>query len=910
MGRAASITLARCAPGAGARRAAGSAAAGGPRGRAEAPVIDGGITILSERRLEPGSAGGSGVLRFGKLRPSSTGARMTWPPSNEIQPPADSRPLSVDELLPEQARSLREAQQALWSIVQQNETALKTKDIQEDAPFARPDASRSPRVLLIDGGRGTGKSSLMLTLLDRLSAHRPNASKGAKARRDADEAAYATKKNADTPEEEKRVEEARSRSIYSEGVAKRVLCMPPLDFDPMPPSVPIVAWLLESLRGLVEAVHNNRLESCVSLASLQRGERVERDLRRGWSELIDAAVAAWENGPDSGQTFAQRTDADRRRLETLTGFGKKLHNALNELFAAIEGSASTCVGAGGVVLIPIDDADMQVRRSPELLHALRLLYHPRLVFILTANWKLLEETLGAYYAGQYARLYGGPEFEVRGDTTSATFSSHRPGAQRDISKQLLLKTFPPAHHFPQQQLSLLDMLRFGGWGLGTEEARAQLESHPAISLFREIWQVSIREFLTQRDHWTNEVAVTAQVGSHKNDALSLGAPTQVPQLPSGEIAMLATLTALLTGEVRRRFNSNSLSATILDPLDAELNITHAIISPIYSTIKITDADEAYDATEYDVLQSFTATLGDAEEPRSDPEDVGAWYWYRYVARRFGDAGRAKLSLSSWNAAIVVIPNGSRATNRPGEPTRWLQPENVENRIWLKAAALIEQDDYRIGEATPILGGFPTHCDSVELVRWWLAQLLANNDGAHDGKDSDSHPFETTPHRQSNPASKLLSTLERVSIENYSSVFFLLSRRSGLPESTRWLIARGVANGELAALFRDDGSTNLTRAEHASLSDDFERATVGIAGLRFKNRDAITPEFFVGARLQHGPGGTIVSTLIRSTERGTGLSVRPPWSSQAVGLHALLTMEQTKTPKAPAYWDTTELAPIS
>ncbi|MFM2244601.1 MAG: hypothetical protein RL071_675, partial [Pseudomonadota bacterium] len=37
---------------------------------------------------------------------------MTWPPSNEIQPPADSRPLSVDELLPEQARSLREAQQA------------------------------------------------------------------------------------------------------------------------------------------------------------------------------------------------------------------------------------------------------------------------------------------------------------------------------------------------------------------------------------------------------------------------------------------------------------------------------------------------------------------------------------------------------------------------------------------------------------------------------------------------------------------------------------------------------------------------------------------------------------------------------------------------------------------------------
>ncbi|MBL8614043.1 MAG: hypothetical protein JNM72_00395 [Deltaproteobacteria bacterium] len=860
------------------------------------------IAILNERRLGSGSAGASGALRFDKLWPSSNGARMTWPPSNEIQPPADSRPLSVDELLPEQARSLREAQQALWSIVQQNETALKTKDIQDDAPFARPDASRSPRVLLIDGGRGTGKSSLMLTLLDRLSAHRPNASKGAKARRDADEAAYATKKNADTPEEEKRVEEARSRSIYSEGVAKRVLCMPPLDFDPMPPSVPIVAWLLESLRGLVEAVHNNRLESCVSLASLQRGERVERDLRRGWSELIDAAVAAWENGPDSGQTFAQRTDADRRRLETLTGFGRKLNNALNELFAAVEGSASTCVGAGGVVLIPIDDADMQVRRSPELLHALRVLYHPRLVFILTANWRLLEETLGAYYAGQYARLYGGPEFEVRGDATSATWTSQRPGAQRDISKQLLLKTFPPAHHFPQQLLSLSDMLRFGGWGVGTLEARAQLEAHPAISLFRNIWQVSIREFLTQRDHWSTAVTASGLNEPNSTSASHFGSPDHPTPITPGEVTVLATLSSLLTGEVRGHFNSASLSATVLDPLNAVIDITHAFVSPVYSNVKITDAEQDYDATEYNALQGVTVTLGDAEAPVSDPQVVGAWYWLRYVARRFGEADRAKLTVSSWNAAMIAIPTESHASGRPGGSTGWPQPEDVESRLKSEAAALIERNDYRIGDVTPIIGSAPTHCESVDLVHWWLSNLLPNPLGSVESRASDNQTSDSSFTTESTRSIELLAMLGAVPVDEYASVFFLLSGHSGVPKTTKWLIVRGIVNGPMAALFRDDGSSSLTRDQHSDLFDELLRANTRRPVPFRRVNEPVPPEQFVRARLKYGPGGSIISALVRLAERANALYIRPKSLRRDVSLQAIMTTEQTQTRNAAPYWD--------
>lgn len=384
---------------------------------------------------------------------------MTWDLQNEIEPPADSRPLTADQLLPDQVQTLRAAQQALWNIVQQNQRALESPDIQGRAPFARPDADRSPRVLLIDGGRGTGKSSLMLTLLDRLSAHRPTASRSAKERMKRDNDAFKQDNGAFKPDEHSAKRAAdRERAVYHPDVAAHVLCMPPLDFDPMPPCVPIVAWLLESLRGLVDLVHADQREGCISLDSLSQAARQRGDLRRDWAELIDAAVAAWENGPDSGQTFAERTDADRRRLETLTGFNAKLNSVLDKLFGALETSKEARIGKGGVVLIAIDDADMQVRRSPELLHALRLVYHPRLVFILTANWNLMEEALDAYYAGQLLRLASTSDMAMLDAWTKRVGLAANLNPRNDISQQLLTKTIPSMHRFRQPELGVKEIL--------------------------------------------------------------------------------------------------------------------------------------------------------------------------------------------------------------------------------------------------------------------------------------------------------------------------------------------------------------------------------------------------------------------------------------------------------------------
>ena len=804
---------------------------------------------------------------------------MTWPPSNEIQPPADSRPLSVDELLPEQARSLREAQQALWSIVKQNETALNNKDIQEDAPFARPDASRSPRVLLIDGGRGTGKSSLMLTLLDRLSAHRPNASKGAKACRDADEAAYATKKKADTPEEEKRVEEVRSRSIYSESVAKRVLCMPPLDFDPMPPSVPIVAWLLESLRGLVEVVHNNRLEGCISLASLQRGDRVERDLRRGWSELIDAAVAAWENGPDSGQTFAQRTDADRRRLETLTGFGRKLNNALNELFVAIEGSETTCVGRGGVVLIPVDDADMQVRRSPELLHALRLLYHPRLVFILTANWKLLEETLGAYYAGQYAKLYGGPDFELRGDPAYTTFSPRRPDAQSDISKQLLLKTFPPAHHFPQESLSLLDMIQFVGWPESASATLASLKDHPLRTEFDRLWSVSIREFLAQRQHWATI--------------------TPAPSPAAAKETTLATLTALLTSELRARLNVASPSTSLLAHLQADLHVERIQLTPVYLSVDLTDPNPTLPATgrSIKVLTGFTASLVVNGEPNDDPSFLAKWYWYRYVASQLREEARTTLPIEDWNHAIVNIETGSDTPFSSVEVQSWSNAPTLSASLQERVREAVGATDFRFAHSCQLLNPPKSATSSDSLVLWWLDQNFA-------GKSELASETPTSPsHSDASEADK---TPLEASFSDHSTEFnvaslTLISGSSPISEGTKWQIVRGIAASQQAPLLRDDGTTDLSSPE-IQVIQAAAQATRPLPHPRRRSMVALTPDLLVSSRHWYGPGGLFAAFLLSRNESGRMFGM-DTWRGKSISLLNLMTEGTGR--RVRSYWYTEE-----
>jgi Cdc6-like AAA superfamily ATPase len=90
--------------------------------------------------------------------------------------PMDTRPLAPDRLLEDDKRVLLEIAQTLAAIVKDNDDNPRdsnnernskndTRTVPPRPPWATIDIHRTPRVLLIDGARGTGKTSLMLTLV-------------------------------------------------------------------------------------------------------------------------------------------------------------------------------------------------------------------------------------------------------------------------------------------------------------------------------------------------------------------------------------------------------------------------------------------------------------------------------------------------------------------------------------------------------------------------------------------------------------------------------------------------------------------------------------------------------------------------------------------------------------------------
>ena len=106
--------------------------------------------------------------------------------------------------------------------------------------YLAPVQVRRPQVLLLDGERGTGKTSLLLTM-----AHWWNTHDGCSVQRpDRAEAQYQT-----------RVKGARERLQFTfDGVIPtHIHPLRILDFDPLPPQMPLIAGIIQAWQPLAEA---------------------------------------------------------------------------------------------------------------------------------------------------------------------------------------------------------------------------------------------------------------------------------------------------------------------------------------------------------------------------------------------------------------------------------------------------------------------------------------------------------------------------------------------------------------------------------------------------------------------------------------------------------------------------------
>lgn len=251
----------------------------------------------------------------------------------------DTRPLEVGELLGFQREIIDSAHQWARDIrehIQRHPSP--TAPLPSDPPMPVLETHRVQRILLLDGERGTGKTALLLSMVD----------------------------------------------AWRREATRTVLPVALLDFDPRPSGVGTYPWLLTAFRALARWLDEQR-----------PGKSPGRDahwtsLRAAWEELHRKALLGW-NRTDGASSREDRV-ADAREADA--GWSELRVSWLrfmDDLARHAEERAG--LARNGLLMVGIDDLDLNERNVRDLLGALRLLSHPRLIVILTGDHHRLQKVL-------------------------------------------------------------------------------------------------------------------------------------------------------------------------------------------------------------------------------------------------------------------------------------------------------------------------------------------------------------------------------------------------------------------------------------------------------------------------------------------------------------------------------------
>ncbi|WP_434046485.1 MULTISPECIES: hypothetical protein [Sorangium] len=325
----------------------------------------------------------------------------------------DARPL-VSEARPIPWEQLSEAEQELVT----NKADPWIKAVIEDSKRYKPatdeiDERRTGRVLFIDGPRGAGKTSFLLTLLKRWTAQ-PN-----------------------------------QTSDYGDAHCSSNLrvFLPVLDFDPLPRGMPLHGWLLEPWRKHAREPEPGSKPGA-DAARLGSG-----DLSELFADLFERAVIGWTPAHTEGKGVVDKALAYQERasgwLETTETW--------NKFVGAMACRESGCSGERCkrshrfVFVIAIDDVDLQVEHLPQLLHAIRLLHHPNVAYVLTGNYEHLRFALLLDYLRRHEQQAGTHNKNIPWDEIN--IHSNR------LRDALLEKALPRHARLELEHLCLKDVLR-------------------------------------------------------------------------------------------------------------------------------------------------------------------------------------------------------------------------------------------------------------------------------------------------------------------------------------------------------------------------------------------------------------------------------------------------------------------
>ncbi len=321
----------------------------------------------------------------------------------ERRPVLDTAPRSWGELLDDERQLLEGLNRFIGHCL--NGAARIEARQQHNLGGRRPriDRVREGRVAMLNGPRGTGKTTLLLTAMAWWTCPEEQQS----SRADLD----------DGP--------SGGPRAFAE-IGQRIACLDLLDFDPQPPGMPVYAWLVHAFQPLVDAI------DATTPRDARRGD--EPDLLTRWNRLAENAAIGWQTesrwplpSADAEIDASQKTE----RWLNLSHHWRAFIDALLQAEPTIE-----------LVLVPVDDIDMQPRGALDLLQAMRVFYHPRVLFVLTGDRAHLERVVRRELAGRMSQA--SPSIE--------------PNEAPELAKALVDKSIPRAQTFPVRALSWLEAL--------------------------------------------------------------------------------------------------------------------------------------------------------------------------------------------------------------------------------------------------------------------------------------------------------------------------------------------------------------------------------------------------------------------------------------------------------------------
>lgn len=287
-------------------------------------------------------------------------------------PRTEAQPFPWDDLSEDQKGATSSILEILATIAEratrgdaERARAPTTKTMFDFMP--RVDPERESHVLLIDGGRGTGKSAVLLTLLNAWTRR-------------------ARKEQLD-PEIEARVKDT-----------DMVIPVGLVDLEALPEETNLRFHLVGQLQRVVQAME------------LRDGAREERRDDRGawelpfsespvkvaWRAFLTAATLGGADGllhrrahidPEAFVVEMEETEIHRMDLQPTF---RALVDALATYF---KNQRLLPQDKSPLFLIAIDDADMKSKLSMPLLQLVRELWHPRVVFLMTGDSRLFGESL-------------------------------------------------------------------------------------------------------------------------------------------------------------------------------------------------------------------------------------------------------------------------------------------------------------------------------------------------------------------------------------------------------------------------------------------------------------------------------------------------------------------------------------